>query len=143
VLLLRNRSSRTEIVGHPATDPDNGLERFRDNHFAFLETCCMYFEIDTHFFVHANYEANKPLSEQDHYTLLWLSLDKRMPKRHCSRKTAIVGHTSQHNGEILDRRYLKCIDTYCHGGGWLTAIDVHTGQTWQTNQKGIERTIAT
>lgn len=142
-LLLHNRSSRTEIPGYPINDPENGLERFRDEAFVFLESCAMYYEIDTHFFVHANYEAHKQLPEQDHYTLLWLSLDAKMPKRHCSRKTAIVGHTSQHNGEILNRRHLKCIDTYCHGGGWLTALDVCSGQTWQVNKHGMERGITT
>ncbi len=138
-LLIHNRASRTANPGEPVRDPDIGLERFRDEHFVFLESCAMYYEIDTHFFVHANYEANKSLADQDHYTLLWLSLDAKMPKRHCSRKTAIVGHTSQRNGEILDRYYLKCIDTYCHGGGWLTALEVRTGQTWQVNKIGIER----
>ena len=141
-LLLQNRSTRTEIPGQPLTDPDNGLERFRDEHFSFLETCEMFFEIDTHFFVHANYDAKKQLADQDPFTMLWLSLDAQMPRRHFSRKTAIVGHTSQKSGEILDRRHLKCIDTYCHGGGWLTAMDVRTGQQWQVDQNGIERAIA-
>jgi serine/threonine protein phosphatase 1 len=141
-LLLQNRSTRTEIPGHPLTDPDNGLERFRDEHFSFLETCEMFYEIDTHFFVHANYDAKKQLAEQDPFTLLWLSLDAQMPRRHFTRKTAIVGHTSQKSGEILDRPHLKCIDTFCHGGGWLTAMEVRTGQQWQVNQNGIERAIA-
>jgi len=138
-LLLQNRSARTEVPGYGLTDLENGLERFRNDHFAFLESCCMYFEIDTHFFVHANYEPKKPLAEQDDYTLLWLSLDARVPKQHCSRKIAIVGHTSQHNGEVLDRRHLKCIDTYCHGGGWLTAFDVRTAQIWQVDKNGVQR----
>lgn len=138
-LLLRNRLTRTEIAGYPVTDSDNGLERFRDEHFEFLESCLLCYEIDTHFFVHANFAANKKLTDQDAYTLLWLSLNSQMPKRHVSGKTAIVGHTPQHNGEILQRRHLKCIDTYCYGGGWLTAIDVLTGQTWQTNLHGVLR----
>jgi serine/threonine protein phosphatase 1 len=138
-LLLLNRTSRTEISGHQLADMECGLEQFRDEHFEFLKSCGLYFEISTHFFVHANYEAKKQLAQQDDYTLLWQSLDTRMPKRHCSRKTAIVGHTSQRNGEILDRGHLKCIDTYCHGGGWLTALDVRSGRTWQVDQNGMVR----
>ena len=138
-LLLLNRSSRTETLGHLRTDEESGLELFRDEHFGFLESCSLYFENDTHFFVHANYEEKKQLAQQDDYTLLWLSLNVRMPKRHCSRKTAIVGHTSQRNGEILERRHLKCIDTYCYGGGWLTAIDVCTNQIWQVDRFGSVR----
>ena len=34
----------------------------------------------------------------------------------------VVGHTEQRTGEILDLGFLKCIDTFCHGGGWLTAL---------------------
>ena len=142
-LLLRNQSSRTEIPGHPPIDPDNGLELFRDEHFSFLQTCELYFEIETHFFVHANYDHKKPLAQQDPYTLLWLSLDSKMPKRHFTRKTAIVGHTEQQDGDTLDRGYLKCIDTYCYGGGWLTAFDVHSGKQWQFDQNGLQRQAAT
>ena len=39
-----------------------------------------------------------------------------------SGKVAIVGHTPQKSGEMLDLGFLKCIDTFCHGGGWLTAL---------------------
>jgi serine/threonine protein phosphatase 1 len=140
-LLLRNRTARTEIPGESLTDPDNGLERFRDEHFSFLESCELFFEIDTHFFVHANYDPKRRLAEQDPYTLLWLSLAEKMPRRHFTRKTAIVGHTSQKCGEILDRRHLKCIDTFCYGGGWLTAMEVLTGKLWQVNRDGMARTI--
>ena len=30
---------------------------------------------------------------------------------------ATVGHTPQKTGAVLDLGYLKCIDTFCHGGG--------------------------
>ena len=44
-----------------------------------------------------------------------------------------MGHTPQKSGEVLDLGYLKCIDTFCHGGGWLTALEVRTGKVWQAN----------
>ena len=37
-------------------------------------------------------------------------------------------------GEILDLGHLVCIDTYSHGGGRLTALDVKTGEVWQAKQ---------
>ena len=89
--------------------------------------------------MHANYDPKLPLANQEIYTLLWSHLRNDMPSRHQSGKTAIVGHTSQKSGEVLDRGYLKCIDTCCYGGGWLTALDVFSGQTWQVNQDGVER----
>ena len=54
-------------------------------------------------------------------------------------KIAIVGHTSQKTGEILDVGHLKCIDTYCCGGGWLTALEPATGQIWQVDRHGPVR----
>ena len=53
------------------------------------------------------------------------------PSPHVSGKRAIVGHSSQKSGEILDLGHLVCIDTYCYGGGWLTALDVDTDEVWQ------------
>ena len=68
--------------------------------------------------------------------LRWESLREMTPGPHESGKTVIVGHTSQKSGEILDLGHLMCIDTYCHGGGWLTALDVRTGEVWQAEPAG-------
>jgi len=50
-----------------------------------------------------------------------------------------VGHTSQKSGEILDLGHVVCIDTFCHGGGWLTAMDVMSGDVWQADRHGQMR----
>jgi serine/threonine protein phosphatase 1 len=49
---------------------------------------------------------------------------------------AVVGHTPQLSREVLDLGFLVCIDTNCHRGGWLTALDVLTGQVWQADAEG-------
>ncbi len=108
-------------------------------HIAFLRSCRLYHETDGHFFVHANYRAELPLCNQPRETLLWESLREREPGPHCSGNVAIVGHTSQKTGEVLDLGYLKCIDTRCYGEGWLTALDVDSGQLWQANKQGEMR----
>lgn len=41
--------------------------------------------------------------------------------------------------EVLDLGYLKCIDTGCRYGGWLTALDVDSGPVWQVNERGEVR----
>jgi serine/threonine protein phosphatase 1 len=41
--------------------------------------------------------------------------------------------------EVLDLGFLVCIDTNCHRGGWPTALDVDTGQTWQADREGKVR----
>ena len=108
-------------------------------HTAFLESCLVFFETDAHIFVHANYDPDLPMAEQLRETLLWESLRHKVPGPHLSGKTVITGHTAQKDGAILDLGYLKCIDTYCYGGGWLTALDVATGQIWQANRGGRMR----
>src|SRR3954468_2873104 len=111
----------------------------REEHFEFLEHCLDYHETDSHIFVHANYVPDIPMAEQPVGMLRWESLRDTTPGPHDSGKTVIVGHTSQKTGEILDLGHLKCIDTYCHGGGWLAALDVRTGEVWQTDQRGEVR----
>ncbi|HJT79180.1 MAG TPA: hypothetical protein VJ739_18430 [Gemmataceae bacterium] len=65
--------------------------------------------------------------------------DAQTARPHCSGKVAVVGHTPQRGGEILDLGFLACIDTNCHRGGWLTALEVHTGQVWQADGRGRVR----
>ena len=107
-----------------------------DEHRQFLSQCQLIYETDTHFFVHARYFSDLPLIAQPQSQLLWQALMPSPPGPHYSGKLAVVGHTAQIGGEVLDLGYLRCIDTYCYGGGWLTALDVHTGHTWQVNRAG-------
>jgi serine/threonine protein phosphatase 1 len=94
-------------------------------HLRFIGGCRDYFETVRHIFVHACYEPDRPLREQQWGGLRWASLPP-VPKPHCSGKVAVVGHRPQTSGEVLDLGYLKCIDTFCNGGGWLTALEVGT-----------------
>jgi serine/threonine protein phosphatase 1 len=107
-----------------------------EEHIKFLESCLPFYETDRHFFVHASYYSNLPLSEQPDTALRWESLRHRTPFAHYSGKTAVVGHTAQKGGDILDLGYLKCIDTWIYGNGWLTAVDVESGQIWQADKDG-------
>jgi serine/threonine protein phosphatase 1 len=115
-------------VKHPAELPAG--------HVAFMASGMDFHETTGHFFVHANYLSEVPLNRQPTETLRWESLWQRIPTPHVCGKTAIVGHTAQRGGEIWDLGHLKCIDTYCHGGGWLTALEVETGQVWQVDREG-------
>jgi serine/threonine protein phosphatase 1 len=107
-----------------------------EEHVRFLTNCFPFYETETHLFVHASYEEDQPLAVQSGAVLRWESLRYRQPGPHCSGKPAIAGHTAQKDGEILDLGHLKCIDTYCYGGYWLTALDVASGQVWQADPRG-------
>jgi len=69
----------------------------------------------------------------------WLHLHAHRPGPHMSGKIAVVGHTPQRMGEPLDVGHLLCLDTYCFGGGWLTAFDVSSRACWQANEQGFVR----
>jgi serine/threonine protein phosphatase 1 len=119
---------------------DNGKQRSMPHeHEEFISTWGDCFETETHFFAHASYEPDRPLSQQHWQTMRWHSLKYGIPKPHESGKIAIVGHTSQKSGEILDVGHLICIDTFCWGGGWLTALDAISGQIWQADREGLLR----
>ena len=108
-------------------------------HIEFLKRCRLFHETAKHIFVHASYKPELPLNRQPSNILLWKPLSAERPPRHCSGKTVVLGHTAQTDGQILDLGHLLCIDTYCHGGGWLTGLNVLTGQFWQTNERGEVR----
>jgi serine/threonine protein phosphatase 1 len=110
-------------------------------HVEFLRSCRLFHEMEGHFFVHGSYRPQLPLEAQPREAILWESLKIRPPGAHCSGKKAIVGHASQKTGEILDLGYLKCIDTWCYGEGWLTALDIFSGQTWQADKNGVMRSF--
>jgi serine/threonine protein phosphatase 1 len=107
-----------------------------ESHRAFLTNLRDWYELEKDFFVHANYEPDMALSQQEPEILKWTSLHQFMPGPHFSGKRAIVGHTAARDGEIFDVGYLVCLDTHIYGGGWLTAMDVASGRIWQADQSG-------
>jgi serine/threonine protein phosphatase 1 len=112
------------------------LANIPEEHWGFIRRCRRYYETATHFFVHANYDADLPLDEQPDYLLFWEHLIVHTPRPHENGKIAVVGHTSQRTGHVLDAGFVICLDTFCHGGGWLTALDVGRGTMWQADVRG-------
>ena len=136
----RALSSGTSVGGEAALDSygsGRNLSLIPREHWAFLESLPLYYEADGHFFVHANYAPNQHFHDQVSHTLLWRDLSD-LPGPHFSRKVAVVGHTPQKGGEILDLDHLVCIDTGCGHGGLLTALDVVSGRIWQVDEDGQE-----
>lgn len=110
-----------------------------DEHWEFLTNRLRpWHEIETHFFVHANAYADAPLAEQPDFMLYWERFDA--PPPHDSGKIMVCGHTSQRSGRPRNLGHAVCIDTKAYGGGWLTCLDIATGQYWQANERGETRT---
>jgi serine/threonine protein phosphatase 1 len=106
------------------------------HHLTFLRNCRNFYETEIHIFVHANYLPDLTLEQQPKRYLRWEFLDTQLVQPHFTGKTVVLGHTTQKSGEILDLGFVKCIDTFCYGGGWLTALEPTTGQVWQANERG-------
>jgi predicted MPP superfamily phosphohydrolase len=115
-------------AAEPATIPKG--------HLKFVRDCRPYHETDSHIFVHANYWPNQPMASLSSTVLYWEPLQLERVARHYSGKIVVLGHTPQTNGQILDLGFLVCIDTDCSRGGWLTALEVHSGEVIKANQSG-------
>jgi serine/threonine protein phosphatase 1 len=109
-----------------------------DSHWEFLEQQTRgWFEINTHFFVHANAYPDCSLTEQPDFMLYWEGFND--PPPHESGKIMVCGHTSQKSGLPRSIGHAVCIDTWACGKGWLTCLDVSSGRYWQANQRGETR----
>lgn len=118
-------------------DAEGELSLIPEAHWAFLERCVEFYDrAPRHFFVHANCEADTPLDETPAYLLRWEKLDPARSRPHQSGKIMICGHTSQKSGQPLNLGHALCIDTWVYGAGWLTALDVGSGQIWMARQSG-------
>ena len=47
--------------------------------------------------------------------------------------------TTMVGGLPLNVGHAVCLDTWVYGQGWLTCLDVSSGQIWQANQRGQRR----
>lgn len=109
-------------------------------HFDFLENKLVsYFECDSHFFVHASVDPAIALADQSDAALYWRKY--RDPQPHYSGKIMVCGHTAQRSGLPAGNGHSICIDTFAHGGGWLSCLDVASGKVWQANEAGACRLI--
>ena len=117
------------------------LDDIPDAHWQFIRHGLVdWYETDTHIFVHANLHPDKPLDEQISDWLHWQAIKAEWHKPHVSGKTMICGHTQQQSGLPLRLFQAVCIDTWAYGDGWLTCLDVESGEYWQANEFGQTRT---
>ena len=119
--------------------PYDGINIIDPAHVEFIRGCLDYFETDDFIFAHANIDPDLPMDRQPALRLRWEPLDPAQQRPHASGKTAVVGHTPQVSGKVLDLGHIICIDTDCSRGGWLTALDLTIGEAIQTNQEKLRR----
>lgn len=98
-------------------------------HLDFLESLPLYYETDTHFFVHADPSPFHPLGVQKlradiENTFLWNRDAAGSPHWE---KIVVCGHTPGNKVVRTNKRI--CIDTACVFGGTLTAYSVEDDET--------------
>ena len=103
----------------------------------FIASCVRYHETDKHIMVHGGLEPDTDLADQQDQDLLWKRVFDTQP--HKSGKTIICGHTPQKEGYPLVSDHIICIDTFACRGGWLTCLDIDSGEYWQANEEGQTR----
>jgi serine/threonine protein phosphatase 1 len=135
---LASYAARLGTVGRRWSPNQDMLENVPEPHWNFLEHDCVnYYETPTHIFVHANLYYDMPLEEQPLYMLHYEKFGQPLP--HTSGKIMVCGHTSQKSGAPIHVGHAICIDTWVYGQGWLSALDVNSGELWQANQYGDSR----
>jgi serine/threonine protein phosphatase 1 len=118
----------------------HGLNAVPKPHWQFLEEQTLdYWQTDRHIFVHASLDPKLDLDEQPEFLLFWQPFID--PTEHKSGKPIVCGHTSQKSGVPARFTGGICIDTWAHGGGWLTCFDTSAGKFIQTNERGEHRTL--
>jgi len=145
IMMLDSRDQKSWFVpwmgyGGEATLQSYGgsFEGVPDEHFDFLQNGLVsHYECDSHFFVHAFAEAEVALEKQTDAALYWRKY--KNPQPHCSGKIMVCGHSAQRSGLPLNDGHSVCIDTWAHGEGWLTCLDVNSGTIWQANEQGETR----
>ncbi len=102
-----------------------------DAHIHFLQNLNLFYETDTHFFVHAgvpDVPLRKLDTEQHRNDLLWIR-NAFMDSRFKWEKVIVHGHTPIDQVEITKTRVN--LDTGCVFNGSLSAIEVHSGAIYQ------------
>lgn len=115
------------------------LSKIPPDHLEFFQRLEPYHETNDTIFVHAGYDHQLDMHEQDFATIYWKHLPIPLPPPHKSGKRVIVGHTPQPSGHVLDAGHMVCIDTYCFGGGYLTAFETETCSVIQADRHGHMR----
>lgn len=122
-----------ESFGLPADA--SSIHRIPTKYRRWLRSLVPYHETDNFIFCHGSPSRDIPMKAQ-RGDLRWRFLNKE-DGRHLSGKTIICGHSEQRSGEVWQQEGLICIDTFAHGGGNLTALEVidkDSGRVWQVTQ---------
>jgi serine/threonine protein phosphatase 1 len=106
-----------------------------DEHLEFFADSLPYVETDDDICVHANLEPDVPLDEQSAQWLRWQKVNgQELP--HASGKRVVCGHTPMAGDIPHAANGWVMIDTGAYAGGFLTALELSSGEILQARQSG-------
>lgn len=123
------------------TSYGGSVAKIPSKHLDFFTGLKRYHETDEEIFVHAMYDPQQSVHEQSDELTYWTHLPLPVPIPHVSGKRVFLGHTPQPTGEVLHHPHLVVVDTYCFGGGYLTAMDLESQKVIQTDKHGHVRRV--
>ena len=130
---------RLDAGGQATLDSYGGsVDNIPAEHIRFLVSALPYWETETDIFVHASLESDVSLANQTSEFLRWKHIGGS-ERPHVSGKRVICGHTPQTDGVPLVFDGWVCIDTFPHGGKWLSCLDVDSNQVFQASESGDVR----
>ncbi len=109
-----------------------------EGHRDLLNRSIPYLETPCEILIHANLEPGVELAEQSGEWLRWQHLTG-MEFPHPSGKRVICGHSGVGTELPLLQSGWLCLDTLVHRGGYLTCLDIDTGELFQASQSGEYR----
>ena len=113
-----------------------GLLQIPYVYYKLLKTSLPYYQTDDFIFTHATPLPHLPMDKQTDDSLRWRFIPHDGQEDHISGKTIICGHSAQKNGKVYHQNGLICVDTFAHGGGYLTAIEVSQMRIYQVDLNG-------
>jgi serine/threonine protein phosphatase 1 len=127
-----------ESYGMHGADAEE-MQKIPDRHWVFLAYDCRdWYETEDRIFVHGGLDPNLEMRRQSAETLRWEKL--YAPVNHCSGKLVVCGHTRQPDCRPRREGNTVWVDTGVYdASGWLTCLDVTSGEFWQANQRGETR----
>ncbi|MGE5893617.1 MAG: metallophosphoesterase family protein [bacterium] len=106
-----------------------GIGQAREVLVPFVESLDLFYETDTHIFVHGGIPPGKDLRTADPSDLIW---DRGFG--YSGEKTLVVGHTPQMQVMKIMNKKIICIDTGAFMTGVLSAYDVITDTIYRATK---------
>lgn len=123
------------------TSYGGSVSKIPSDHLDFFQSLHRHHETEKEIFVHAMYHPQTPVASQSDELTYWTHLPTPLPLPHESGKRVFLGHTPQPHGDVLLLEHLGVIDTYCFGGGYLTAFDLDRCKVVQADRHGHVRRV--